>query len=175
MKRWKMWTGGSVAAGLMLAAVVSAQPAPSPLTGAFVFSGGSAQETAIVNAIATATSTLDRATRDDWRARLGEMTRPAPRLALQRSISDFALVDGAGVTLRSLTNATRVALPGDWQMEQRVVNGGAIEQRILNDSIDQLYRYSVSADRRTLTVTARITAPVLSRAIVYSLSYTRQP
>ena len=160
-----------VTTALLLPAPQSAG-AQSAFDGAYVLANTSAQDAAISQAIASATSTLSRAARNEWRSRLEELTRPPLRLQIARTGADFAVKDPRGVELKSPADATAVAVAGGWQLDQRVVSG-VLEQRIGNGTIAQVYRYSVGADGRTLTVDVRITAPVLSRAITYQLSYRR--
>lgn len=172
MKRWKLWIGCSALALSAVVAIVRAQTVIA-LDGSFVLAATDAQQAALTSAIANATSSLPAETRDEWRAQLEEITRPAPRITLARQGLESSIVDGAGVEQKSPIDGTRVALEGDWELEQRMV-GSALEQRIENDSIDQVYRYTVSADSRTLSVDVSITAAFLSRPIAYRLSYTRQ-
>jgi hypothetical protein len=162
-----------VVALLAAVAIVSAQRVAAAPQGQFEFKDDDAQRTALETAIANATDALPAESRNIWRAQLEEMTRPAQRISMEQKGADFAVRGGSGVELSSPTNSTRTPLPGSWQLEQRVVSDGVLEQRVLNDSIDQVYRYSLAPDGQQLTIDVQITAPFLSRPITYQLSYVR--
>jgi hypothetical protein len=175
VKRWNVWIGVSAVAVLAAVAIVSAQRAAEAPQGQFEFTKDpNVQRDALAVAIEGATAELPDETRYRWRAQLEEMARPSRRVSLERKGVDFAVTAGSGVELRSPTNSTLTPLPGSWQLEQHVPADGVLEQRILNDSIDQVYRYSLAADGQELIIDVRITAPVLSRPITYQLSYSRQ-
>lgn len=167
--RFAIWAFGLVLAGA--AVFARAQGAQGALDGAFAYAGSPEQRMVIERAIAAATSALPEGSRNRWRAQLSLLTRPEPQIALRQNGSEFATRAG-GPALRSPLDGSVVAVRGGWELRQRLVDG-ALEQRIGNGAVTQLYRYSL-VDTQTLRVEVSITADALSAPIEFMLEYRRQ-
>lgn len=158
---------------LTFAAAPAGATAQSAPEGSYVLVSADAQQSTIQSAISTATSGLGRDARNEQRSWLEELARPALRIQIARVGTSVSVSSSQGIELRSPADATRVAIKGGWQLDQRLVEG-ALEQRIERAGIVQLYRYALSADRRTLSIAVHITADSLLSPIAYTLSYRRE-
>lgn len=164
-------------APLPLLALVAVAPATAQggLAGTWQYAGGGEENARREAAIETATEELSRMIRGRARARLGERTTPAPRIAIT--------VNGPSVTFNgprgslALTvggPAVRVSGDAGGGQARATRQGGHLVVTVRGDNGVRTTTYRVSEDGRRLVLNVQMTGERLSTPVRYRLTYRRR-
>jgi hypothetical protein len=162
---------------------LSAQAARTNLDGVYVLRKGlvASEEAARKKAIGAATSTLDATVRGQWRAVLEISSVPEQRLRIASTSTEIAVAKGDSAALATpLSGATR-QLSEDRTVKQQMdgrslvqtMSSSALSGLSLSTTLEQVSRYRLGADGRTLEMETTIRGGALNTSIVFRTTYER--
>lgn len=162
---------------------LSAQAARTSLDGVYVLRKGlvASEEAARNEAIAAATRTMDAAIQRRWRAVLEISSVPEQRLRIASTSSEIAVAKGDSAALATpLSGATR-DLGEDRTLKQQLdgrslvqtMSSSALSGLSLTTALEQVSRYRLGADGRTLEMETTIRGGALNSSIVFRTTYER--
>ncbi len=142
----------------------------------YTYAGGAAERVSYLAAINRATEPLSIVVRSMARARLRESTPIYERITLRCGGGVIDITVPQAPVFHSADNG--VAVPwhapdgGTRRLSQRL-SGGRITQDVSNRDGVRHNEFVGTADGRVLTMSVRITSPLLPRNVFFSLSYRR--
>lgn len=144
------------------------------LSGAFRLVAG--QGAALADAIDAAVAPMSFVVRPFARSRLRQITTPYPRITLGATGEDVVMVADPRAPVRTPLNG----VPVDWRREDGepfsvsgTWDGTAFEQRFASGTGRRVNRYTLSGDRRILTIDVAIFGGGLPGTMTYQLVYER--